>query len=180
MQFFEFFMWIDYDNKKGWNSLATKISLISVIIQPLVLAIGLYFYGDYYCNKFTKLILQIIIIVLSIKVIATTIFVYTTRKDTWLSQKGENCHLIWHYNNPKNNDEIPHYTMVDPLTFFTPLALITLMIKPYPWNLIYFFIGALSLYIIFIMYKPEAGSYWCWLANLLSISIVLSKHLFNK
>jgi len=180
IQLCEFFMWSDYDNKKGWNNLATKISLIVIIIQPLVLGAGVYFYGDYYKSMVADIILKATIIILTIKVIAATLFVYSRSNEKWLSKKGKNCHLIWHYNNPKKNKHLPFYKRIDTLSFFTPLALITLMLKPYPWNLIYFTLGALSLYIIFIMLNPEAGSYWCWIANILSISIVLSKYFFVK
>jgi hypothetical protein len=173
MQLIEYFMWNDYDNKNNINNIATKIGLLAILIQPIILAIGMLIHGDMYHSSNLKIFIKVLILVLIIKFVLASKYVYDTRNEDWSSKKGPNCHFIWHFS--QNSKNMPWYTHVD-LLFFGPLLFFMLMIKPYPTNIIYTLFGSSTLLYTYITNNLETGSYWCWIANLMAILVVI----FNK
>ena len=154
MQLFEFFMWTDYNNSKGWNNISTKLSFIFLVSQPLVLSIGLYLYGSYYKNNIINIIIIILSILLLIRLILVTKYVITNQ-DTWVSQAGPNCHLIWYYSKNENYSKLPWYCKYEKILFLIPLMFFLLLIRPYPLNIIYFLLGSVSLLLLRIKYTEE-------------------------
>ena len=80
MQLFEFFMWLDINNTKGWNNLATKISLPFILLQPFVLSIAIWYYKIHYNNEYIKLLLYLLIAISGIRALLSFIYIayYTT------------------------------------------------------------------------------------------------------
>lgn len=70
---------------------------------------------------------------------------------------------------------MPWYTHID-ILFFGPLLLFMLLIKPYPVNLIYTLFGSSTLLYTSLTNGLETGSYWCWIANLMGLLVII----FNK
>ena len=178
MQLFEFFMWRDMQN----HALTAKLSLISVVLQPLVLAAGLYYY--YYIKdkraaaaaaatiSWRKPLLQGIILLALLQAASASYFAFVTAaKASWLSTKGPNCHLIWWFK--KHEAQVPFLARAD-IIFNINLFLAVLAIKPFSTALIYMFIGLTTYMFTKQFYPLEDGSLWCWLANILGlVTIVL-------
>ena len=175
MQLFEFFMWINMKN----HSFVSKLSLIFIFLQPLVLSYALLKYGTIYDGKyvqFAKYLLWFFIALSAIKVIYTIYyaFIVEANKD-WLSVKGPNCHLIWHF--IKHQFEMPYITRINKL-YHLPLIIACLLIKPtIPIGIMYSSIGLITYYLSYYFYKLEYGSIWCWIANIMGLFAISSKYL---
>jgi uncharacterized membrane protein len=164
-------MWIDIEN----HTLVSKLSLISILAQPLTLAIGLYFYNALKNSLWQKRLLLSIIGIMLIKIaVATTYAIEDQHK--WLSQVGPNCHLEWWFVTERNR--LPLLARVDVL-YFSALFLVTLLIKPFKLALLYNLIGTVTLIITRLFYKNETGSLWCWVSNILALLTVLRPYILN-
>lgn len=170
MQFFEVFMWLDIDNKKGWNNIATKLSLPFILLQPFVLGIAIWYYKIYYNNKYIKYLLYILIFITGIKAFIAFIYVLNN-KNKWISKPGPNCHLIWHY--IKNVDSTPDIISIKYFGIYD--ILFFLFMIPFHESIFYILFGIITFYSTKYMYGLEMGSMWCWIANLLGIYAIGSK-----
>ena len=180
MQLFEFFMWRDMKN----HTLASKLSYITTILQPFVLAVSLYYYYYYIKrkNKVTntdadghKPFYFFIILLSAIQGCAATFYAFVTEtKSKWLSVKGPHCHLIWWYK--KNQENIPFIARVDVMYFLTLLGAVFL-IKPLKHASVYAFIAAVSFTITYFFYGYESGSLWCWIVNLLALVTIFMPYI---
>ena len=170
MQLFEFFMWINMKN----HSIVSKLSLVFLLLQPLVLSLALLKLGAIYDNKYIRWLLWILVGISAIKVISAIIFAfYTDRNTKWLSEKGENCHLIWYY--IKNRAKLPLLANLD--HFAVPLLIALLCIKPASIGLFYALFGTITFYGSQFLYGMEMGSIWCWICNALGLFAILSKYI---
>jgi hypothetical protein len=171
MQLFEFFMWRDM---KG-HTVSSKLSLIFILLQPLVLAAGLYYYNGSLYKYWEKWILGIIILISAIKGLSATIYAFLidTQRE-WLSVKGPNCHLIWWFF--KNFNSLPRVITGDAVYFFI-LFLALLMIKPLSNGLLYSGFALLTLFLTRTFYPTEFGSLWCWAANFFALLVIFMPRL---
>lgn len=167
MQLFEFFMWI---NMKS-HSWVSKLSLVSVLAQPLILSAALLYIGKLQDYTFIKYLLWCVLSISLLKVLYTIYYILTTaRNENWLSSKGPNCHLIWYF--VKNSDKMPFLTKIDGLYGFALIfALLTL--KPFSHGLIYTIIGVVTHALTTVYYGKEMGSMWCWVANIMGFIAIL-------
>lgn len=171
MQLFEFFMWRDMKN----HSLFSKLALINILLQPLVLAAGLFYYSKNVYNLTEKVVLGSIIGISFIKAIAGAFYAFITQKNkNWLSVKGPHCHLIWWF--IKNYKQMPYLTQFNYL-YMIPLSLATLLIKPFSQGLIYFFIGFFSYLYTDTFYPQEKGSLWCWVVTVMGLIAIMLPYL---
>jgi len=171
MQLFEFFMWINMKN----HSLVSKLSLVFLLLQPFVLALALLKLGTIYENIYVKYLLWFIVALSIYKIVTAIIYAfYTNRNSNWLSEKGENCHLIWYF--IKNVKKLPFIIRLD-INFGIPVVLACLCIKPASIGLFYALFGIITFYGSQFLYGLEMGSIWCWIANLLGIFAILSKNI---
>lgn len=190
MQLFETFMWLDMDN----HSLISKLSLVFILAQPVVLGIALLMMGKIQGDigtelsaSFTspasnttnilgittwiRLFLFILIGIGLIKVIYTTYWLLTNEKNKkWLSIKGDNCHLIWYFT--RNSEELPYLARINE-SYYLPLLLTCLAIAPGYKGLIYAGFGVLSFNFSQWYFGAAYGSLWCWIANALALITVL-------
>ena len=171
MQLFEFFMW---SNMKS-HSLVGKLSLVSVLAQPLILSTVLLYMGQLQDYILIKYLLWAIFAISLLKVTYTIYYILTTaRNENWLSSKGPNCHLIWYF--VKHSDKLPFLCKINYLYGFALLfALLTL--KPFSHGLVYAVIGVLTHTLTGIFYGKEMGSMWCWTANIMGVFAILSKYM---
>ena len=175
MQLFEFFMWINM--KK--HSFISKLSLIFIFLQPFVLSCALLKYGtisDTKYAKYAKYLLWFLITLLTIKIIYTIYYAFVVEANKeWLSVKGPNCHLIWHF--MKHQYEMPYLTRINK-SYHLPVIIACFLISPtIPIGLIYSSFGICTYYLSHFVYKLEYGSIYCWVANLLAIFAISSKYL---
>jgi hypothetical protein len=192
MQLFEFFMW---RNMKD-HSWASKISLVFILVQPVVLGFGLLSIGkilgqgqeqrqgqgqekeqskdDEEENNWRVWIrraLWLFVGIGVIKVVYTIFWLVTTEKNkNWLSEKGEHCHLVWYFT--RNEDKMPYLTRINQL-YYIPLLFTALSVAPLYKGLIYSVLGAISFNFSRWYYGKEWGSIWCWMANALAFITVI-------
>jgi hypothetical protein len=163
IQLFEFFMWLDINNTKGWNNLATKISLPFILLQPFVLSVSIWYYKIHYNNEYIKLLLYLLIGISGIRAILAFIYIIINNKK-WISKPGKNCHLVWYF----MKDKLP-YLIDFNFMYKYSLILLLLMIKPFHEGLFYLLFGVITILISQYIYGLEMGSIWCWIANVLGI-----------
>jgi len=167
MQLFEFFMWRDMKN----HSLFSKLALINILLQPLVLAAGLFYYSKNVYNLTEKVVLGSVIGISFIKAMAGVFYAFISQKNNnWLSVKGPHCHLIWWF--IKNYKQMPYLTQFNYL-YMIPLSLATLLIKPFSQGLIYFLLGFFSYIYTDTFYPQERGSLWCWIVTVMGVIAIM-------
>ena len=169
MQLFEFFMWKNMQD----HSLASKLSFLSLQLQPFILVASLYYFslkaktGALKYSKFEKGILLSVALLSFIKTLSSTYYAFITNTKTkWLSVKGPNCHLMWWF--VENKDLIPRIAQVDHL-YFILLFIACAMVRPFMQGVLYALSAFISCAYTFIYYPREIGSIWCWIANLMGI-----------
>jgi hypothetical protein len=156
-------MWLDINNTKGWNNLATKISLPFILLQPFVLSVSIWYYKIHYNNEYIKLLLYLLIGISGIRAILAFIYIIINNKK-WISKPGKNCHLVWYF----MKDKLP-YLIDFNFMYKYSLILLLLMIKPFHEGLFYLLFGVITILISQYIYGLEMGSIWCWIANVLGI-----------
>lgn len=190
MQLFETFMWLNMNN----HSFVSKLSLVFILTQPVVLGIALSMMGAIQGDNGTELsannvnnanntssilvntkwirpFLWILIGIGIIKVIYTTYWLITSEKNKkWLSIKGDNCHLVWYFT--RNSSEIPYLARINE-SYYLPLLLTCLLVPPSYKGLIYAGFGVLSFNFSQWYFGAAYGSIWCWIANALALITVL-------
>ncbi len=170
MQLFEFFMWRNMAD----HSWASKLSYLTVLLQPVSLAGSLlYFRGKLY-SSLEKLVLWSICLLFAIKTIGGAYFAFQTEaKRSWLSTVGPHCHLQWWF--MRKSNEMPSF--IRPVThYFLALLFGLSLIKPFSSALVYVLFFATSFGITYKYYGNEYGSLWCWIANLAGLlTLVMPK-----
>jgi len=172
MQLFEVFMWLDINNKKGWNNIATKLSLPFILLQPFVLGLAILFYGNHYDNQYIKYFLYFITIITGLRALSAFIYILFDEQK-WISKKGPNCHLIWYF--IENMNKLPPLMNVNYFVIF--YILLFLCMIPIKESLFYSIFGIVTYYSSMYLYGLEMGSMWCWIANLLGIYAILIKKI---
>lgn len=172
MQLFEVFMWLDITNKKGWNNLATKLSLPFILLQPFVLGLAILFYNNHYKNTYVKWFLYIITTITGLRALLAFIYIFIDNKQ-WLSIQGPNCHLIWYF--IKNMHKLPPLININHFGIFDILILLCMI--PLKESIFYTIFGIITYYSSMYLYGLEMGSMWCWIANLLGIYAIFIKKI---
>ena len=172
IQLFEFFMWRNMQE----HTLVSKLSLISIVLQPFSLAAGLYYY--YFIKAKTpdswrKPVLLGVMLLSITQAISASFYAFKS-KTKWLSEKGPNCHLSWWFD--KNEERLPLLARQNHIFHFN-LLIAVLTIKPFRMAIVYCFIGFLSYKITQLFYPGEAGSLWCWVANILAIATIVRPYI---
>jgi len=75
MQLFEFFMWRNMTN----HSVFSKLALINILLQPLVLAAGLFYYSKNVYNLTEKVVLGSVIGISFIKAMAGVFYAFISQ-----------------------------------------------------------------------------------------------------
>jgi len=166
MQLFEFFMWTNMQD----HSFVSKLSFVSIQLQPFVLATSLSYFSYYTMTE--KLVLGLVALASFIKALVATHYAFIEHAKTqWLSLKGPHCHLMWWFS--RNTDNLPSLARSDG-TWIMLLLIALIMIKPIKQGLIYFFLGFVSALISRMFFPREEGSLWCWLANFMGVIAIAS------
>lgn len=165
MQLFEFFMWRNMKN----HSLMSKLSLVSVLLQPLVLCVSLYYFQPFQYKKiWEKSVLLFNVVASFIKASAATFYAFVKNaKTNWLSVKGPHCHLVWWF--IRNKQLLPRIAQAD-LLYVLMLVFSCALLKPFfNQGLFYFLFAGITCLLTLKFYPLENGSLWCWIANLMGI-----------
>lgn len=176
MQLFEFFMWKNMQD----HSLISKLSCVSIQLQPFILVASLYYFSKKHNNnknnytKTEKLVLGVIASASLVKALVATHYAFITQAaNKWLSIKGPHCHLMWWFS--RNFSKMPWLARADPLWVML-LLLGLIMIKPFKQGLLYFIFAFISAVASRLFYPREEGSLWCWLANFMGVIAIAMPH----
>ena len=167
MQLFEFFMWMNMKN----HSLASKLSLISILLQPVVLATAILKYNTTIDNKWVKIMLYVLIAIGLFRALYAVYYAfYVEGNVNWLSVKGENCHLVWYFS---RHPELPAIIKINQPWCYA-LLLTVLSISPTSLALIYGIFGVVAFNLTLLYYsRKELGSLWCWVCNIIPLIAVV-------
>ena len=171
MQLFEFFMW----RNMGDHSWASKLSFLTVLLQPISLAGSLLYFRSQFYSAFEKLLLLCISLVVAIKTLGGAYFAFhTDAKRSWLSTVGPHCHLQWWF--MQHSKDLPAW--IRPVKhYFLALLLGLALIKPFSTAIVYVLMFGFSFGITHQFYGNEYGSLWCWIATFLGFLAIAAPYI---
>ena len=168
MQLLEYFMWKD-QSCGITNHLATILAFIVLLIQPIAVLIGAYYFGDLIIDK-NKLVPIIWIYGIIIGIFAINWISYASKKS--LCSRPNGRHLDWDFSPVMKIFCIMYYLIF--LLFF--------MSRPWYFGAIVgiLLIGSL-LFSVFYVKNPSWKSLWCWIINIIPIIyIIVSYYVYKK
>jgi len=155
MQLLEYFTWANLNNKK-MNNFLSKIGLFLIFVQPIFLTLS------YEMDNKTKAWIIALYLLFSI-------FCLLYFPIDFSMNKAKNGHLAWNWLN------FPTIIMFIWLSFIFGLILY----KKRYFKFGVYLIVVLAIY--YTYYKTNTwGSLWCWLANLLTVQLILKVFFYPK
>lgn len=173
MQFLEFLMWSDKCGKI--NHYATVFAYILLMIQPVCLLIGGYFFGDLIFDR-KKLLPVIIFYAIFFGIICIFSFIKGLRNKvcSW----PDKIHLKWDFEKIYPNKIIFYIAY----TLYYASIILLLFSRPLSLNifLVIMFIGSV-LFSVFFVKSSSWKSFWCWIVNFIPIVYIIVSHVYyNK
>jgi len=168
MQLLEYFMWKDQSCGMN-NHLATIGALLLLLIQPIAILIGAYYFGDLIIDR-RKLSPIIWIYGIIIGIFGINWINYASKKRLCSLPSG--IHLDWDFSPVMKIFWVLYYLVV--LLFF--------MSRPWYLGVIVglLLIGSL-LFSVFYVKNPAWKSLWCWIINFIPIIyIIISYYVYKK
>ncbi len=160
MQLLEYFMWKDQSCGR-MNHLATIWALLLLLIQPIAVLIGAYYFGDLI---FDKNKLSPIIGIFGINWIN-----YVSKKR--LCSRPSGIHLDWDFRSMMKIFCVLYYLVI--LLFF--------MTRPwYLGGIIGILLIGSLLFSVFYVKNPSWKSLWCWVVNFIPIIYIIISYFIHK
>ena len=163
MQFFDLLFWIDLDNEKNINKIATTIAPLFNLGQPLFMYLLKILYFKY--NSYSPL--NIGFGTLNIIYFGYIIFNYSKFiTENSLITSANKFHLKWQW-----------------LKYFNPFSYLILLfinffyLSNFKYSLMSFFISSLSLIISYKYFNYHIGELWCFFGVFIPIFILLCSYL---
>jgi hypothetical protein len=173
MQLLEYFMWKDqYCGRM--NHLATMLALLLLLIQPIAILIGAYYFGDLVFNR-NKLAPIIWIYGIIIGIFGINWINYASKKR--LCSRPSGIHLDWDFSKWINSPVMKIFWVLYYLV-------VLLFFMSHPWYLGaivgILLIGSL-LFSVFYVKNRAWKSWWCWVVNFIPIIyIIVSYYVYKK
>ena len=175
VQLLEYFIWSDQECGEI-NNIATRLLLVTISIQPIVLLIGCIYYNLVNLNH------QIIYIYLGIYSIIICIIAFnafTIKKKLCSKPSEESHHLLW--------DIQPIlYTIPNSIYLFIILYFVILLVFLFFKNkslaVIYFILYCFSFILSIVLNYSKKGTwktYWCWIGNIVPILSLIIGYLYD-
>jgi hypothetical protein len=159
MQIYEYFFWIDLDNKKGYNKISTLFASFFNYTQPTAV---------YLAKEFVFKQNNIYITIINIAYFIYFLFMYKNYIDNGdLITRVKHKHLYWGW--IKHFDFIP-YTFVLFLNIFT-----TINIR---YSLVLFFTITTLYLLSYLNFKENVGAFWCFFVAYLPIFLCVATYFF--
>ena len=167
MQLLEYFMWKDQSCGKT-NHIATMLAFIVLLIQPIAVLIGAYYFGDLVIDR-KKLAPIIWIYGIIIGIFAINWINYVSKKR--LCSRPNGIHLDWDFKPIMKIFWVLYYLVV--LLFF--------MSSPWYFGAIVgiLLIGSLLFYVFYVK-NPSWKSLWCWIINIIPIIYIILSFVIHK
>lgn len=172
MQLLEYFMWKDQSCGKT-NHIATMLALLLLLIQPIAILIGAYYFGDLVFDS-KKLAPIIWIYGIIIGIFAINWINYASKKR--LCSRPNGIHLDWDFSNWA-------YSPIMKIFWFMYYLVVLVFFMSRPWYLGaivgILLIGTL-LFSVFYVKNTSWKSWWCWIINIIPIIYIILSFVINK
>ena len=172
MRFLEFLMWSDNCGKI--NHYATVFAYILLMLQPVCLLLGGYFFGDLTFDR-KKLLPVIIFYTIFFGIICIFSFIKGTQ--TRVCSRPDGFHLKWDLEKIYPNKVIfyiayiLYYASIVLLLFSRPLLLQLFLVA--------LFVGTV-LFSVFFVKGPSWKSFWCWTVNFIPVVYIFVSFLYYR
>jgi hypothetical protein len=172
MQFLEFLMWSDNCGKI--NHYATVFAYILLMLQPVCLLVGGYFFGNLTFDR-KKLLPIIIFYAIFFGIICIFSFIKGTQ--TRVCSTPDGIHLKWDLEKIYPNKVIfyiaytLYYVSIALLLFSRPLLLQLFLVA--------LFVGTV-LFSVFFVNGPSWKSFWCWTVNFIPVVYIIISFLYYR
>lgn len=172
MQLVEYFMWKD-QSCGMMNHLATMCAFLVLLIQPITVLIGAYYFGDLVFDK-RKLVPIILLYAIIIVIIGINWINYGRKKR--LCSRPNGIHLDWDFSNWIDKPIIKFFCI-----FYYLVVLVFFMSRPWYLGIIIgiLLIGTL-LFSVFFVKNPAWKSWWCWIINIIPIIYIIKSYYVYK
>jgi len=170
MQFLEFLMWSNNCGKI--NHYATVFAYILLMLQPVCLLVGGYFFGNLTFDR-KKLLPVIIFYAIFFGIICIASFIKGTQ--TRVCSRPDGIHLKWDLEKIYPNKVIFYIAYV---LYYSSIALL-LFSRPLSLNifLVALFVGTV-LFSVFFVKSPSWKSFWCWIINFIPVVYIFVSHVY--
>jgi len=172
MQLLEYFMWKDQSCGKI-NHLATLLALLLLMIQPIAVLIGAYYFGDLVFDR-KKLTPIIWIYGIIIGIFAINWINFANKNRLCSRPNGKN--LDWNFSNWMDRPMMRIFTFMYYLVFL-------LFFMSRPWYLGVFVVILLigsQLFSVFFIKNAAWKSLWCWIINFAPIVYIILSYFIHK
>ena len=180
MQLAEFFMWRDLDC--GWmNHYATKLALITLLIQPIIFVFSIYYYG---LSKLSSIFMKSSFIFYAVFFGFFIIWTLLFREKKLCSSPNKNSgHLIWDIYSIINYFPSFIIYLLIPIFYFLSFAFF-LTFKRFSVGISYFLLLFFTLLLSIFIYSDKNASsswksLWCFLVNFIPILFIIYSEI-NK
>ena len=167
MQLLEYFMWKDQSCGQ-MNHIATMLAFILLLIQPIAVLIGAYYFGDLVIDR-KRLAPIIWIYGIIIGIFGINWINYASKKR--LCSRPNGRHLDWDFSPVMKIFCIMYYLIF--LLFF--------MSRPWYFGA---FVGILLIgslfFSVFYIKNPSWKSWWCWIINFAPIVYIILSYFIHK
>ena len=172
MQFLEFLMWSDNCGKI--NHYATVFAYILLMLQPVCLLVGGYFFGNLTFDR-KKLLPVIIFYAIFFGIICIFSFIKGTQ--TRVCSRPDGIHLKWDLEKIYPSKVIFYIAYV---LYYASIALL-LFSRPLSLNifLVALFVGTV-LFSVFFVKNPSWKSFWCWVVNFIPVVYIFVSYLYYR
>lgn len=173
MQLLEYFMWKD-QSCGVMNHIATMLALLLLMIQPIAILIGAYYFGDIVIDK-KKLAPIIWIYGIIIGIFAINWINYASKKR--LCSRPNGIHLDWDFSKWINSPVMKIFWVL-----YYLVVLLFFMSRPWYLGAIVgiLLIGS-RLFSVFYVKNRAWKSWWCWVVNFIPIIyIIVSYYVYKK
>ena len=157
IQLLEYFIWIDLDNKKGFNKIISLIFPVIIFIQPIVF----YIIKSFIFNKTLLLINLLIIFYILLGILKYKS--YLTNKTLITTTK--NKYLFWKW------DKYGSYFY---LIIFT---IAVFLYSNFYYSLLLFILGGFSLFVSFKIFNINYSSLWCLISAYIPIYMLVCSYI---
>ena len=172
MQLLEYFMWKDQSCGKT-NHLATMFALIVLLIQPIAVLLGAYYFGDLVIDR--KRLLPIIWIYGIIIGIFGINWINYGMKNR-LCSRPNGRHLDWDFSKWINRPMMKIFWII----YYAVVILFFISQKWYLGVIVGILLIGSLLFSVFYVKNPSWKSLWCWIINIIPIVYIIISFVINK
>ena len=172
MQLLEYFMWKDQSCGKT-NHIATMFAFLLLLIQPIAVLIGAYYFGDLVFDR-KKLAPIIWIYGIIIGIFGINWINYGMKNR--LCSRPNGRHLDWDFSKWINRPMMKIFWII----YYAVVILFFISQKWYLGVIVGILLIGSLLFSVFYVKNPSWKSLWCWIINIIPIVYIIISFVINK